>query len=174
MPDRPIEELKEKIGASKVTVEEMAIEAGKVEEFARAVGDDNPVHRDGSVAVEQGFERTPAPLTFLLTSAFPRYRPDDLPREASKQFELGFDSRYSIHGEQEFEFERPVLVGDTLTGTTTLADLYQREGQRGGTMTFAVFETEYRTGDNELVATTRATGIEVEQVPDSQGGAADE
>jgi acyl dehydratase len=170
MPERPLEELKEEVGTSKVTAEGLTIEAGKVEEFARAVKDDNPVHRSESAATEQGFEAVPAPMTFLLTSAFPRYRPEDVPRQTSKQFDLGFDSRYSVHGEQEFEFERPVRVGDTLTGTTTLTDVYQREGDRGGTMTFAVFETEFRTQDDELVATTRATGIEIEQAPDSEGG----
>lgn len=165
MPDRPLKELKEKIGESKVTVTGLHIEAGKVEEFARALKDDNPAHRDEEAAKEQGFETIPAPMTFMAVSNFPRYHPEGVERE-HKGFDLGFDSRYSIHGEQEYELERPAYVGETLEGTTTLVDVYQRDGSRGGTMTFAVMETKYRNQDGELVLTERSTGIEVSNPPE--------
>ncbi len=53
-----------------------------------------------------------------------------------------------------------------LEGTTTLADVFQREGGRAGTMTFAVLETEYRTPDGDLVLTDRSTAIETEGAVD--------
>lgn len=76
-------------------------------------------------------------------------------------------SAYLVHGEQEYEFERPLEVGDILSGTTTLTDLYQREGSQGGTMTFAVYEAEYRDQNGDLIVTERLTRIET-------GGAIDE
>lgn len=167
MPDRPLAELEEMIGTSKVTAQDLRVEAGKVEEFARAVRDDSPIHRDEAAAREAGFDAIPAPVTFLLTAAFPRYRPEGTGRE-SRGFDIGFDSRYNVHGEQEFEFERPVQVGDVLTGTTTLTDVYQREGERGGTMTFATFETVYRDQSGEKVVTERTTAIELGKVPDDE------
>jgi acyl dehydratase len=88
---------------------------------------------------------------------FPRYRPAGVGRLG---FDLGFDLRYELHGEQAYRFERPVYVGDTLSATTTLTDAYEREGRQGGTMTFAVLETEYADGDGTPVLTERATLIE--------------
>ena len=143
------------VGTSVVTVDGFEVEGGKVEEFARAVKDDNPAHRSQEAAEAQGFDRVPAPLTYARVSSFPRYRVVD-----GRGIDLGFRREYSIHGEQSYEFERPLEVGDVLTGTTTLTDVYQREGSRGGTMTFAVLETEYRDESDELVVVDRATAIE--------------
>ena len=155
MPTKSFEELQAMVGTSVVTVDDFEVEAGKVEEFARAVKDDNPAHRNQEAAEAQGFDRVPAPLTYARVSSFPRYRAVD-----GRGIDLGFRREYSIHGEQSYEFERPLEVGDVLTGTTTLTDVYQREGSRGGTMTFAVLETEYRDENDNLVVVDRATAIE--------------
>lgn len=155
MPEKPIEELEALVGTSVVTVEDFTVESGKVEEFARAVHDDDPAYRDAEAARAQGFERIPAPLTFERVSRFPRYRAVD-----GRGIDLGFQQEYVVHGEHEYEVERPMYVGDVLTGTTTLVDVYQRNGGRGGTMTFAVLETEYTDQDDEPVVTARATVIE--------------
>jgi acyl dehydratase len=160
MAEKSMDELESLVGTSVVTVEEFEVEAGKVEEFARALKDDNPAHRDAEAAADQGFESIPAPLTFTRTAYFPRYRPEGV--DDTRPFDLGMRPEYRVHGEQEYEFERPVRVGDTLTGEVTLVDVYQREGSRGGTMTFAVFETEYRDAEGGLVLTERATTIETE------------
>ena len=42
--------------------------------------------------------------------------------------------------------------------------MYEKPGKRGGSMTFAVTETEYRKQDGTLVARARAVGIETGQV----------
>jgi len=162
MPTKDIEELRSMIGRSRVTVEGMRIEAGKVAEFARAIGDDDPVYREEDDARDRGFDAVPAPLTFVRTSAFPRYRPDGTAFDDHLLFgfDLGFDPRRRLHAEQEYEFERPLYVGDTLTGTTTLVDVFEREGEAGGEMTFATFETEFRNGDGALVVTERMTYVE--------------
>jgi len=165
MPTIPIEELKEKVGESATTVEEFRIEAGKVEEFARAVKEDNPAFRDEAAAAEQGFDAVPAPLTFARVSTFPRYRVVE-----GRGIDIGFRQEYAIHGEQEYEYERALEVGDVLTGETTLVDVYERDGGRGGTMTFAVLETEYRDQDGDLVLTERSTAIETAGAIDPEGG----
>lgn len=158
MPEKPLAELRAMIGTSVTTVEGLEVEAGKVEEFARAIRDNNPAHRKVEAAKRQGFEAIPAPLTFTRTAYFPRYRPEGVGMEFGMDLGLHWDRL--VHGEHEYEFERPVYVGDVLTGETTLVDVYEREGSRGGTMTFVVYETEYRDGDGELVVTERLTRIE--------------
>ena len=158
MPERPLDELEELVGTSRVTVEDLTVEAGKVAEFAGALRDERSLHRDAENASEQGFERIPAPLTFTQVGRFEHYQSADMD-DGIQGFNLGFDPERTVHGEQEYEFERPVLVGDTLTGTTTLTDVYEREsGDK--TLTFAVLTTEYRTDDGELVVTERRTAIE--------------
>jgi hypothetical protein len=163
MPRYPLADLEAQVGTSNVTVRNLRVEGGKVEEFARAIHDDNPefraTERDDPVA---------APLTFTRTSYFPQYRTAAADWEFG--FELGFDRDRSVHGEQAYEFERPVREGDVLTGVTTLAEVYQREGSEGGTMTFAVFETEFRDADGEPVVVARNTRIETGQ---PVGGEAD-
>lgn len=154
-----IENLKSRIGETEESVEGFRIEAGKVAEFAAAIGDDNPAYRDEEAAHSQGFRGIPAPPTFTRVAMFPHHRPPDGSRLG---FEVGFDVRREIHGEQEYEFERPVYVGDVLDGTTTLTDAFEREGSRGGTMTFVILETEYRDTSSELVVTERSTVIETE------------
>lgn len=160
MPSQPLEKLQSLVGTSVVTTEGLTVEAGKVEEFARSIKDDNPVYCAGSTAEQRGYEAVPAPLTFTRTKLFPRYRPKGI--DDYHGFDLGFDRRRTVHGEQRYEFERPLYVGDVLTGTTTLVDVFQREGSRGGTMTLAVFETEYTGESGELVLSEESTVIETE------------
>jgi hydroxyacyl-ACP dehydratase HTD2-like protein with hotdog domain len=54
-----------------------------------------------------------------------------------------------LHGEQEFEYHRPLVVGDVLSGEGKIVDLYEKETD-SATMTFIVIETVWRddaTGD---------------------------
>jgi acyl dehydratase len=158
MPSKSITELESMIGETHEVVEEFEIEAGKVEEFARAIDDDNPAFRDEAAARAQGFDGIPVPLTFTRTAYFPRYRPDGT--DELRPFDLGFDPEYSVHGEQEYEYHRQLYVGDVLSGTVTLTDVYTREGKRGGEMTFATYELEYYDESGERVLTERGTSIE--------------
>jgi hydroxyacyl-ACP dehydratase HTD2-like protein with hotdog domain len=64
--------------------------------------------------------------------------------------------------------------GDVLTGVTTLSDIYQRDGSRAGTMTFAVLETEYTDEDGDLVVTERRTIIETEDPAEGDDKRGDE
>jgi len=160
MPEKSLDELEAMVGESRVTVRDLDVERRKVAEFAAALGEDDPAYREREAAAGRGLDGVPAPLTFTQVGRFPRYQPDDFDEDEGIQgFDLGFDPQRTVHGEQEYEFERPVYVGDTLTGTTTLTDVYQRESG-DDTLTFAVLTTEYRTDDDELVVTERRTAIE--------------
>jgi acyl dehydratase len=59
-----------------------------------------------------------------------------------------------LHGEQEFEYHRPVVVGDVLVSEGRITDVYEKES-KGKTMTFLVSETRYtdeRTGEPVLTS----------------------
>ncbi len=179
MPDRPIEELRSMVGESNRSVEGLAVEAGKVEEFARALKNDNPAYRSREAAREQGFERIPAPITFLRTALFPRYGPGETETGTDRfplGFDIGFDLRYRVHGGQAYDIERPLYVGDTVSGTTTLVDVSQRATD-DGTLTLLVLETEYTDQDDDPVATERKTILEapggIEATPPEEGEGAE-
>lgn len=171
MPDLPLEELEAQVGDTNVTVTDLTVEISKVEEFARAIADNNPIHRDSAVAHRRGFEAVPAPLTFTRLGLFERYCPEGI--GVSRGFDLGLDQPHVVHGEQAYEYERPLLVGDTLTGTTTLTDVYQRKGDRGSTLTFIEFETTYHDASDNLVLTEYVTLIETTSVIDGSGDETD-
>jgi acyl dehydratase len=57
-----------------------------------------------------------------------------------------------VHGEQEFEWSRPVVVGDVLTAVPRIADIYAK-----GPNEFLVIEAEVKDGSGEVVAVSRTT-----------------
>ena len=133
----------------------MPIEWSKVREFARAIKDPNPIYFDPEVAKKE-CGGIPVPVTFLQTSAF--WQDAD-----SGPGMGGFDLRRILHGEQEFELLKPIMVGDTLTGVAKVADIVEKEGGRGGKMTMLIVETTYTNQKNEKVAIARSTLIETGQ-----------
>jgi acyl dehydratase len=126
----------------------MRVEFGKVREFARAVKDDNPVYFDEARAL--------APPTFLMTIAH------WLGSLGETRSAVKLDYRRLLHGEQEFEYLRPIRAGDVLTFRSRTKDVFEKQGRRGGRMLFIIGETEYRDQRGEVVAYTRNTAIETE------------
>jgi hydroxyacyl-ACP dehydratase HTD2-like protein with hotdog domain len=52
-----------------------------------------------------------------------------------------------LHGEQEFEYHRPVEVGDVLVGEGRIKDLYEKETDSAH-MTFVVMQTQWQDADS--------------------------
>lgn len=124
----------------------MRVEHGKVAEFARAVKDDNLVYRRD--------EDVPAPPTFLMTIA------QWLGDLGATRPGVKLDYRRLLHGEQDFEYVRPIRAGDVLTFRSRTRDVFEKQGKRGGTMTFVIGETEFRNQVGDVVAYLRNTVIE--------------
>ena len=129
----------------------MHIERGKIREFARAIKDDNPLYRDEEHAKKQAGGIMPPP-TFTMTSTFWSDGP-------GKPL-LTYDFRRLLHGEQEFEYLAPIHAGDVLTSTTRVADVFEKEGSRGGKMTLGIIETTFVNQRGEKVLLSRSTLIE--------------
>jgi acyl dehydratase len=133
----------------------MHVERGKIREFAKAIKDDNPLYFDEEYAARTAGGIVPPP-TFLMAQAHWS--------EAGRGgIDLGMDLRRVLHGEQEFEYLAPIHAGDVLTAVGKCEKIFEKEGSRGGTMSFAVLATEYRNQKGELVAIARSTVIETGQ-----------
>jgi acyl dehydratase len=140
------------------------IERGPVSVFAKAVKDESPIYQRLDAAREAGFDAIPMPPTYTFSGAgfigtFPEEQPaDDPAKGGNPMMEIigGLMSKGGmvLHGEQEFEYHRPVVVGDVLHREGKVVDLYEKQsGER--TMTFLVTEDEYRDAEGELVLTSR-------------------
>jgi acyl dehydratase len=132
------------------------VEHGKIREYAEAIRDDNPLYRDEEAARRSPFGGIIAPPTFARNFWW---------EGTAVQDDLGFDPRYRIHGEQEFEYYQPIRAGEVLTGQIRIADVYEKAGRRGGKMTFGVVETTYTNALGEKVLVGRRTLIETEPPP---------
>jgi hypothetical protein len=131
------------------------IERGKILEFAAATQSCNPAYwADGRPLI---------PPTFLTTQMFWQVWAG---AGANPWDAVELDQKRGMHAEQEYIFHGiPPRAGTTLTAEARIADIYQKEGRRGGTLTFAVMITEFRDESGRLVAEARLTGVETAQVP---------
>jgi hypothetical protein len=132
----------------------MALERGKIREFAVATGSSAPEYLDS---------RTPTiPVTFLRTSIF--WMP---PNAMSLLGELDLDLRRILHGEQEFLFfGPPPRAGVELSVTSGLESVTEKRGRRGGRMRFAVIVNDFADETGRVVARSRQTLIETGQAPE--------
>ncbi|MBW8826068.1 MAG: MaoC family dehydratase N-terminal domain-containing protein [Acidobacteria bacterium] len=157
-----------------MTVERFPIEAGHILLFARAIGDPNPIYADPDTAV--------APPTFVQASA--QFDPDYSLRPKPGQPWMGSAKEPSqlaggrdeggsggsrsggtgLHAEQHYEYHRPLRPGDVLSATSRPGETWEREGKRGGKMTFSENIIEYRDQKGELVVTARSVGVRTGQV----------
>jgi acyl dehydratase len=129
------------------------VERGKIREFANAILDDNPQYSQS--------EQPVAPPTFTMTTAFwPRQSDAPVP-------DLGLNYARVLHGEQEYEYLVPVRAGDTLTGRSRISDVYEKEGKRGGTMKFVVFETTFTNQRGEDAVVARQVIVETSKAASS-------
>ena len=149
-------------GASRIVAER-----GPVSNFAKALKEDNPVYQNDAAAKAAGFAAIPAPPTW----GFAMANWGTFPELQSKPAGSGGDSGPQVmgqilqslrntpgmilHGEQEFEYHRPLVVGDVLVGEGRVVDIYQKDS-KGKTMTFIVTENVYKDEKSgEPVLTTR-------------------
>ncbi|TMA47134.1 MAG: MaoC family dehydratase [Deltaproteobacteria bacterium] len=75
---------------------------------------------------------------------------------------LKLDYRRLLHGEQEFEYLKPIRPGDVLTARGRTKDVFEKEGKRGGKMLFVITETEFTNQRGEVAAYSRSTLIQTE------------
>ena len=132
---------------------EMEIERGKIREFARAVGAKHPAYGRGDSI----------PPTFLTTTFFWEAYVDG----ANPWHLVKMDQRRGMHAEQEYIFHGPPpRAGTKLYCTSKVTEIFEKQGRRGGTLSFGVMVTEFRDAEGRLVAEARMTGVETEKVPE--------
>jgi acyl dehydratase len=125
-----------------------AVGREKVREYARAVGETNPLHLDADAARAAGHRDVVAPPMFAVVYTSPAigaafFDPD-----------VGMDFARMVHGAQEFTWGPLVVAGDEIATEVELTDVSQRGG-----MGFYVFESRSTNQEGERVCTGSWTCI---------------
>lgn len=115
----------------------------KVREFAAAIGETSPLCHDPSAARAAGYADVVAPPTFAFALTMRAMS------EAMFDPDLGLVYAMAVHGEQHFSYRRPIVAGDEITVTCTIAEI----GVRGGNEVLTT-RSELTDAAGGIVATT--------------------
>jgi MaoC dehydratase-like protein len=130
-----VDRLRSRIGSSAPPIS-ATVEAGHLKRFAEAIGDSNPRWLQE------------APPTFLVALV-----PASMHLDEAEEYGKGW-----LNGGNRFEYIEPVMVGDRITATGSVADVYEKTGS-SGSLLFIIFETEYVNQHGRPVARLRGTAI---------------
>src|ERR1700730_10407470 len=125
-----------------------AVGREKIREYARAVGETNPVHLDAQAARAAGYADVVAPPMFAVVYSAVAVGPPIFDPELELNFAM------MVHGGQEFEWGPPVVAGDEITTTVKVKDIHERGG-RG----YYVFESISSSQRGEQVCRGTWTNI---------------
>ena len=120
----------------------------RIAQFCQFIGETDPIYLDEAEARRQGWPGQPVRPIFL---ALLRRR-EDMP-----DIRLEFKSSRGFLGGQNLEFFAPIYIGDTISATRYLKEVYQKTG-RSGTMVFVVWQTVF----------TNQNGVKVGSLTDSR------
>jgi hypothetical protein len=147
-----------------------AVEPGAVRRYAQAIMDDDPDYGPNPISARHGGPVAP-PLYPAFMFRRPYGTPDALTERAEDPDfdglvaaasdglpELPLHGRALLNGGAEVEFFRYARHGESVVQRSRYADIYERES-KNGSMLFVVVETEYATGDGDLLLRMRKTAI---------------
>ena len=154
--------------------ERFPVEGTHIMMFARSVGDTNEIYYDEEYAKGTEVGKIIAPPTFAQASA--QFDPEYFlrPKIGEPWFGSGKnatgitnpgkkDISSGLHAEQHFEYHRHIGPGDVLSATSKSGETWEKQGRRGGKLTFTESITEYRDQNDELVITARSIGVKTEK-----------
>jgi len=124
------------------------IEADRIAQYADAVGEASPVHRDADAAREAGYRDVVAPPMFCVVYSSPAMGPAIFDPEVEMNFAA------MVHGGQRFVWGEPVCAGDEITTTVTCKSVDERDGKG-----FYVFESVSENQDGAEVVRGTWTNI---------------
>lgn len=114
--------------------------------FAKAIGEQDPVYLDPAAAKSAGYADIPAPPTFMFAAELDSGANDQLLQD------LDIPLTKLLHGEQSFRYFQPVCAGDTVEVRSSISDIYDK---KGGKLEFVVKDSRVTNQKAELVAEMR-------------------
>lgn len=141
-----------------------------IKRFVEATTDENPLWRDEKYAKKTRWRGIIAPPTFLhvfdpANRAFRQF-PDLSHMATTLPFEPPFPRTFQAF--YEFQFFAPLRPGDSITSTSKIGDVYEREG-KSGKMVFIRMDNEHRNQKKELVGITSEAMVSIEGSSSASG-----
>ncbi|BCB03816.1 MaoC family dehydratase N-terminal domain-containing protein [Bacillus sp. KH172YL63] len=127
------------------------VEQNAVRQFAEAIGGPHPIYVDEEYGKRSRYGRNIAPPTFPRVFDYGMIEGFHLPNEGL------------IHGEQSFQYRRPLYVGETICCSTEIKNYNERAGS-SGTLGFLVIEDIGKTPEGETIFFSTSTVIITEAV----------
>lgn len=127
------------------------VERRAVKKFAEAIGDLHPIYIDEEYGKNSRYKQNIAPATFPRVFDYGKIENFHLPN-------VGL-----IHGEQTFNYKRPIIVGEKIYCYTEIKDYYEKNGSHGF-MGFLVLSDIGEDLDGNLVFETKSVVIITEKV----------
>ena len=124
----------------------LPIERSRLQFFAKAIGETDPIYTDLAAARDAGYPDLPAPPTFLFAAELDAGVNDRLLAD------LAIPLSKLLHGEQSFSYHHMACVGDTVTVQSTITDIYDK---KNGALEFVVKDSRATNQRHELVAEMR-------------------
>jgi len=125
----------------------LPIERSRLQFFAKAIGETQAIYTDRNAAQAAGYADLPAPPTFLFAAELDSGAVDDVLAK------LEIPLAKLLHGEQSFTYHQPACVGDTVTVTSRIEDIYDK---KNGALEFVVKASKAVNQRGELVAEMRS------------------
>jgi acyl dehydratase len=138
----------------------ICLDPDSIREFARGIGETNPLYFDSEAARAAGYDDVVAPPTYPIA-----FMAESM--NADLFFELDLNMPTLVHGGQEFEYYRPVVGGEELALKGRIADIWEKTG-RSGTLDFVVMEATAHDKRGDPVYTSRITLISRRTGPGEQ------
>ena len=124
------------------------VTADRIAQYADAVGEASPLHRDAEAARGAGYRDVVAPPMFAVVYSSPAMGPALFDPEVEMNFAA------MVHGGQEFVWSEPVCAEDVIDTTVACKSLDERDGKG-----FYVFESVSKNQDGAEVARGTWTNI---------------
>mgnify|MGYP002628175015 CR=1 FL=1 len=141
---------------------EVPVERGALRNFARAAHAPWPAYLDDRHA--------PIPPAFLVCANVWWGYSLERPR-GTVLAGIDHDLSIPLHAEEAHVFHgEPPRAGDLLIARACLESVTQKQGGRGGDLTFLVLLTQFRDTTDRLVAEARATTVTTANAPENGGG----
>ena len=124
----------------------------KVREFASAVFATAPIHHDVNAAIAAGYSDVVAPPTFPIVIQ------EKTLQQLLSHPGAGIDFSRVVHGDQKFEYQRPMVAGDEVVATLRVTKIQSLGGH-----TMVTSESTITTAGEPVVVATSTLVIRGEE-----------
>lgn len=127
----------------------VTVERGRLQLFARAIGQTDPLYVDVTAAKAEGHPDLPVPPTFLFGLEL------EQPNPFGWLQDLGVAMPTVLHGSQAFDYRAMAYAGDVLTAASTITRVYDK---KNGALEF-IERVTHITRDGETIAILSGTTV---------------